>query len=272
MIVTTSEFNLLCSHKDNDAFILRVDFGTKEVTAKVEGDYAVLDGRYTISLKTRVKSNFCYLVKKKNLLPIAFFAKDTNRFYKLLPTGDWPTVTLGSVPMHRIHGLSPEIDTQNKINLLKPYGIALDTCMGLGYTAIAAAYLSKMVYTFEADKNVYFMAQLNPCSRELFSRKNIIIKKGDVAGCIKKFTAGFFDCIIHDPPTFKIAPFLYSEKFYQELYRVLKDNGKLFHYTPFYGAKRGKDFPHKVKIKLKATGFKVLLFNPARGGIVCRKI
>ena len=271
MIITAQEFNLLYSHKEKGDFALMVDFGTRKIMAKVDGCYAVLDGRHIIDLRIKVKSNFCYLVKKKGFLPIAFFAKDVDRFYKLLPTKDWPTVTFSSVPMHRIHGLSPKIDTQNKINLLKPYGIVLDTCMGLGYTAIMASHLSKMVYTFEVDENVYFIAKLNPCSHELFSRKNIIIKKSDVANHIKKFPAVFFDCIIHDPPTFKISPVLYRENFYQKLYRVLKNKGRLFHYTPFYGINRGKDFPRMICNKLKKNGFKIIDFQPAKGGIVCQK-
>jgi len=82
----------------------------------------------------------------KDLEKISFFSEETNRFYKLIPTSDWPTITISSVPMHRLS--SPKNDTENKINLLKPFGYVLDTCMGPGYTAILSARRAKKVITF----------------------------------------------------------------------------------------------------------------------------
>jgi predicted methyltransferase len=200
-----------------------------------------------------------------------FFSKSSQRTYKLLPTVDWPTIVIGSVPMHRISRMSPRQDSFKKIALLKPQGLVLDTCMGLGYTAILAALQSKRVYTFEIDKDVYFMAKRNPLSRDLFKRSNIEIKQKDISQYIKKFDDNFFDCIIHDPPTFKISPLLYSVSFYEQLYRVLKRAGKMFHYTPFYGIRRGIDFPSRIKAKLKEAKFRISCFKPEQGGIICQK-
>ena len=271
MIITLKEFDAAAAHKDNESFSIEVDFGQRIAPVKREGHWIIIDGRYRISLKTRVKQGFAYLLKESTLVPIAFFSDDTNRFYKLLPTQDWPTVTIGSVPMHKISGISPKQDTYNKVSLIKPYGLVLDTCMGMGYTAILAAASSKMVYTFEADENVYFIAELNPFSQRLFESKNIKITKGDVSMGIKEFGDNLFDCIIHDPPTFKISPVLYSLGFYKEVHRVLKQRGRFFHYTPFYGVKRGVDFPSKIKTKLKESGFKIVKFEPSKGGVICRK-
>lgn len=271
MIITLKELNSIRAQREKGSFPLEVDFGTRVVSVKTERDHAVLDGNYSICLRERLKDNFCYLLKKDGPREIAFFSKNTNRFYKLLPTEDWPTVTISSVPMHRISLVSPKESTYKKISIAKPCGVVLDTCMGLGYTAIAASKSSDKVYTFELDKNVYTLAKLNPVSQDLFKRKNIEIKQRDVSIYIKKFDSVFFDCIIHDPPTFKISPTLYSTSFYKELYRALKPRGRFFHYTPFYGIKRGINFPLRIKNKLKETGFKIISFVPDEGGILCRR-
>jgi predicted methyltransferase len=209
------------------------------------------------------------LLHGQELKPIAFFSEESNKFYKLLPTQDWPTVCIGSVPMHRVN--SPRKDAENKIDLLKPYGSVLDTCMGLGYTAILAAKTAQAVITFEQDENISFMAKINPLSQELFSAKNIEIRPGDISLEIKKVKDAYFDCIIHDPPTFKLSPQLYSISFYQELKRVLKKGGRFFHYTPLYKVRQGVNFPAKIKEKLKNTGFAITAVSRETGGIVCKK-
>ena len=39
------------------------------------------------------------------------------------------------------------------------------------------------------------------------------------------------DAVLHDPPRFGIAGELYSQSFYDQLARVLRPRGRLFHYT-----------------------------------------
>lgn len=80
--------------------------------------------------------------------------------------------------MHRISGdnINPFKDTQEKINSLKFFQGAkvLDTCMGLGYTAIAAAKKVKSpsgtgsVTTIEFDDASIEMSAHNPWSKQLF--------------------------------------------------------------------------------------------------------
>jgi len=272
MIIVSKDIKSLRIGNKRRGLTVNVDFGTKQVQARFTDDYIIVDGRYPINIKEKLRANVCYLLKKEGPLPIAFFSSSANRFYKLIPTRDWPSVAIGSVPMHRINGITPRQDTENKIKLINPKGIVLDTCMGLGYTAIAASLGSRKVYTFEIDDNIYFIAKLNPLSSGLFKKgNNIVVKKGDVSELIGKFKDSFFDCIIHDPPTFKLAPVLYSQRFYRELWRVLKTKGRFFHYTPFYGIKRGNFFPDKIKNNLKKSGFKIISFSPEKGGILCRK-
>lgn len=269
MIITKKEWDYILKQKKNESFKVKVDFGLKEVGVLIDNDNIIFSGTFTLSAQEKIKENFCYLVDDNKIEPLAYFSSATNRFYKLTPTNDWPTLSIGSVPMHKLS--SPRKDTENKISLIKPYGLVLDTCMGLGYSAILASKAAKSVITFEKDENVYNLAKLNPLSQALFSSKNIEIRKEDVSNAIKGFSENHFDCIIHDPPTFKLAPELFTEAFYKELYRVLRINGKIFHYTPLYKISQGYDFPSKIEKKLKKTGFKILEFRPEDGGIVCKK-
>ena len=65
---------------------------------------------------------------------------------------------------------------------------------------------------------------------------------------------------MHDPPRFGIAGELYAEAFYRELARVLKPQGKLFHYTGTPNKlTSGRDVPREVARRLQAAGFKVRL-------------
>jgi len=269
MIITKKEWDFMLKQEKGSCFKAKVDFGLKEVNVCAGPESITFENANVISRKEKVKDNFCYLINDNKIEPLAYFSDATNRFYKLTPTSDWPTLSIGSVPMHKLS--SPKNDTEKKISLIKPFGLVLDTCMGLGYSAIAASRSAKNVITFEKDENVYDLAKLNPLSEVLFSSKNIEIRKEDVSKGIKTFADNHFDCIIHDPPTFKLAPELFSESFYKELYRVLKKGGKLFHYTPLYKISQGYDFPSKIEKKLKKTGFKIVEFRPQEGGIVCKK-
>ena len=269
MIITTDEFKVMQGLAPNEEKKISLDFKTKEVSVKRCGDIIIVEDTYKIDLKTKIKENFCYQLTKDGLEPISYFSQSTNLYYKLVPTSDWPTIALGSVPMHRVK--SPKQDTLNKISFLKPYGFILDTCMGLGYTAITASKKGKKVITFERDEIVYEIAQLNPYSKELFSSLNIEISQQDITKNIESFDDDYFDCIIHDPPTFKLSPELYSSRFYKELLRILKPKGKLFHYTPFYKVKKGYDFPSKIKGNLKEVGFKNIRFSDKASGLLCQK-
>ena len=64
------------------------------------------------------------------------------------------------------------------------------------------------------------------------------------------------DAILHDPPRFGIAGELYSQAFYNQLARVLKRRGKLFHYTGTPNKLgSGRDVPNEVTARLRRAGF-----------------
>lgn len=268
MIITKNEWNQIKKQKPGDVFSLVIDFGINKVIVKRTKTSVIFANKFEVSIEHKVKDNFCYLVEEEGLTKIAFFSNQTKKLYKLVPTRDWPTISISSVPMHQLK--SPKKDTEAKIKLIKPFGYVLDTCMGLGYTAILAKDYSHRVETFEKDENVYRIAKINPLSKSLFNDPKIIIQKKDISKQIENFNNSF-DCIIHDPPTFKLAPVLFSESFYLKLKRALRSGGRLFHYTPLYKIKRGYNFPAKIKGKLKKAGFRKINFDQQALGIICQK-
>lgn len=268
MVITKNEWDQIKKQKLGNAFPLTIDFGINQIIVKRTKTSVIFANKFEVSIAHKIKDNFCYLIDKEGLTKMAFFSNQTKKLYKLVPTRDWPTISISSVPMHQLK--SPKKDTEAKIKLLKPSGYVLDTCMGLGYTAILAKDYSYRVETFEKDENVYRVAKVNPLSKSLFNDRKIIIQKKDISKQIENFN-NLFDCIIHDPPTFKLAPVLFSEDFYFKLKKALRRGGKLFHYTPLYKVKRGYNFPAKIKGKLKRTGFRNINFDPQVSGIICQK-
>jgi len=64
--------------------------------------------------------------------------------------------------------------------------------------------------------------------------------------------------VLHDPPRFGIAGELYSQSFYDQLARVLKRRGRLFHYTGTPNRlTSGRDVPGEVMRRLQRSGFTV---------------
>ena len=85
------------------------------------------------------------------------------RAYSLMPTEGAPTLLVWGIPMHRIKGTNPQRDTLTKIQAIAPVaGRVLDTCTGLGYTAIEAARTAEQVVTIELDPTVLEVARLQP--------------------------------------------------------------------------------------------------------------
>jgi predicted methyltransferase len=172
--------------------------------------------------------------------------------------------------------VNPLEDTISKIDSISPIkGRILDTCMGLGYTAIMALENgADEVITVEKDRNVIEIAKINPWSEGLWGSEKIRVINGDIAEEIKKFRAGYFDRIIHDPPRFSLAGKLYSAGFYRELFRVLKENGKIYHYTGNPGERyRGKNFVSGVVKRLNDAGFRDIRgYEKGLGVIASKKI
>lgn len=202
--------------------------------------------------------------------------KRASGFYKLkaISCCDAPTLEINGIHMHRVRDITPLMDSKMKVRTVgvKKGDVVLDTCMGLGYTAILSAESgARKVFSFEIDENVIWIAERNPWSRKLAS-PNITVYNEDVVRGVTMFPEGFFDKIIHDPPRFSgTTGDLYSLVFYRELYRVLKPGGVLFHYT---GEPRRHGAPRilkGIKERLSQAGFRVLRYDGKTGGFVCYK-
>lgn len=218
------------------------------------------------------KDNMCFFIENNSIVQIALFSEETNKYYKLVPTQDWPTIELSGIRMHVTSKMTPKLDTEKKISFISPIsGNVLDTCTGLGYTAIMASKTAELVYTYERDKNVIEIEKINPHSQELFTNPKIKTHNQDVFEAITKLKKDFFDFIIHDPPRLSLSTLLYSQDFYNELYRVMKQDGKLYHYTGDPGSKnRSMDIRVGISKRLEKSGFKNIkrVFN----GLTCDKI
>ncbi|MFQ5437062.1 MAG: spermine synthase, partial [Anaerolineae bacterium] len=214
----------------------------------------------------------CYRVEDNDIAKIQIFSEAFNRFYSLMPTPAAPTMLISGIPMHRIKNTDPHRDTLSKIKAVAPItGEALDTTMGLGYTAIQAAQTAVHVTTIELDPAVVEICRQNPWSQELFTAPNISRLVGDAADVIEELEDGRFQRIIHDPPTFSLAGHLYSTEFYRGLYRVLAGNGRLFHYIGDPKSKSGAGVTRGVIRRLQEAGFRRVKPRPQAFGVVASK-
>ncbi len=259
----------------------------------------ILDGKNSVSLdlglsetmikqtKTTYMLNEVETIDKKSLEKIAqdqrsiFFVDNQTvytaaiggkHFYKLAKTMGAPTLEIDGIRMHRTKGTTPDRDALDKLSILGLNGgYVLDTCMGLGYTAIQALERgAEQVISVEYEPNVIRIAQLNPWSMKLFNEPEIHKIIGDINHVIDALPPHRFDYIIHDPPRHDRAGHLYGQEFYQKLARAMKPGGRMFHYTGEPRSRyRGVNLQRGVVERLRVAGFKDLEYYSNVMGITC---
>lgn len=193
--------------------------------------------------------------------------------YKLVPTSTAPYLEINGVKMHISKGVCPyESAGQMAKQVVKNGHRVLDTCTGLGYAASTALDCgAREIVTVEKSPNVSSLREQNPWSQKIYCERASLVS-GDSNGYIATLGTGSFDSIIHDPPRFSLAGELYSEKFYSEMFRVLKPNSSLFHYTGNPNNKgRGKNFLKNCIRRLKSAGFKQVTYIEKIMGFVATK-
>jgi uncharacterized protein len=155
--------------------------------------------------------------------------------------------------------VSTEWDAPNKVALIQPRGkVILDCCGGLGYFAAHCLQGgATRIVSFEKNSDVIWLRALNPWSPEWdVADARLELRNEDVSERIAGLADESFDPILHDPPRFGIAGELYSQLFYDQLARVLKRNGRLFHYTGSPNKlTSGRDVPNEVSKRLRLAGF-----------------
>lgn len=214
----------------------------------------------------------CYIVENGRLEKTQFFSETFNRVYTLYPTPKAPTMLISGIPMHRIKEVTPMQDTREKVKTIAPLiGQVLDTATGLGYSAIAAAETAESVTTIELDPTVLELCRLNPWSQALFDNPCIDRRIGDAWDVIETLPDASYTRILHDPPTMSLAGHLYSGDFYRELYRVLRPNGRLFHYIGAPNSKTGGHTTRGVMERLQEAGFGRVVPKPKAYGVAAYK-
>lgn len=255
---------------------ISTDLGLTAVEATVEADGIRFPDGVLLCWEDveeiNAAENNCFIVDEDGIEKIAVFSEVTNRPCSLMPTSGAPTLLLSGIPMHRIKGIDPYKDTLEKIKTVRPVvGRVLDTATGLGYTAIEAAKTADEVVTIEVDPGSLAIAQMNPWSRNLFENPKITQHVGDSFDVVEELPDGSFTRIVHDPPMFKFAGHLYSQDFYEELYRVLRNGGRLFHYIGDPESKSGRTTTRGVMRRLEAAGFSRVVARPRAFGVVAVK-
>jgi predicted methyltransferase len=196
-------------------------------------------------------------------------------YHQIVTTPGSPTVEIDGIQMHRTSGTDPfESAGLAARSVVRSGHRVLDTCGGLGYTAIQAVRAGASdVVSAEPGAGVLHLRRLNPWSR-LEAGLPIRLLEEDAAAVAARLEPGSFDAIIHDPPRFSLAPDLYSAAFYVRLRSLLARGGRIFHYTGSpYSRGRGRDFLGGVVERLRDAGFHVeprgdlqgFVLTPARG-------
>ena len=192
---------------------------------------------------------------------------------KLVPT-EWgaPTFEIDGIKMLPTSKASPFEDARRKVALVEPRGkVVLDTCGGLGYFAACCLEAGvARIQSFEKNADVLWLRQINPWSPDPDDTGGrLLLGHADVSQAIAEIADASVDALLHDPPRFGIAGELYSQAFYDQLARVLRRGGRLFHYTGSPNKLTSdRDVPREVAKRLERAGFKAQL---ALDGVLARR-
>ncbi len=211
-------------------------------------------GRYPYP--ERCKERTIYYWANPGFEPVARYS---SALIKLVPT-DWgpPTFEIDGIKMLPTARVSPFADAERKVNLIQPRGkVILDTCGGLGYFAAWCLQgHAARILSYEKNSDVIWLRSLNPWSPK--PATELTLTHADVVEEIPLLSDNSVDAALHDPPRFGIAGELYAQTFYDQLSRVLKPHGRLFHYTGMPNkVSSGRDLGAEVARRLCAAGFSV---------------
>ncbi len=212
-----------------------------------------------------------FVVEGGELVPVE---RRGRYYYKLMATDSAPTLEISGVKMHRTAGCCPYAQAEAIVRaVVRPGDRVLDSCGGLGYTAIWAARLgADRVVSIEHDLDVLEVARHNPWSEEYFFDSRIDVIPEDVTRYLKAEPSGSFDAVVHDPPHISRAWELYGRDFYFELSRVLTATGKLYHYVGEPYSRRGqKDIHAGIAERLTNVGFEPHYVKELAGFVCTRR-
>lgn len=239
-----------------------LDLGRSEGEAVLGADAWQWKGAW-FPYAPKLKDRTIYYWDGEEFAPVSRYA---GSLIKLVPT-EWgaPTFEIDGIKMLPTSKESPVEDARRKVALVQPQGKSvLDTCGGLGYFAACCLEAgAARIQSFEKNADVLWLRTLNPWSPDPeapASGGRLQLTHADVSQAIGQFPDGAFDVLLHDPPRFGIAGELYSQAFYDQLARVLRKGGRLFHYTGSPNKlTSGRDVPREVAKRLEKAGFSAQL-------------
>lgn len=228
------------------------------------------------SMAYTTDGNFIYAEKDGVVMRLDMFA---GHYYKLRPYNGSVILEIDGLRMQLVRDFETPMDYSKEV--VKKLGIpqkgsftVLDTCMGLGYTAMAAAETESvgMVVTCEVSEAVMTLAQWNPFSEPLFRKgSKIVVMRGNALELARGFESAMFSFVIHDPPRLSHAPELYSAAFYAELYRICRKGARIFHYVGSVGKGRGRSIESEVGKRLAEAGFRKVRHDRRLQGLFAEK-
>lgn len=266
-LVTQAVHEQLTSARDRQQPVVRcsLDLGRSECEVWIGADRWGLDTLSYPYLDV-CKARTIYHWADDAFAPVARYDQS---LIKLVPT-EWgaPTFEIDGIKMLPTARVSPYEDARQKVELIAPRDkVILDTCGGLGYFAAWCLQgQAKRVLSFEKDETVLWLRKHNPWSPDEGNGSRdgsgdadgrvLTVTQGDVIDHIAALPTAGMDAVLHDPPRFGIAGDLYSRSFYEQLARVLRPRGRLFHYTgaPNRLTSR-RDVPNEVRRRLESAGF-----------------
>jgi predicted methyltransferase len=236
-----------------------LDLGRSHGSVTLGADGWQWNGQH-YSYPSGLKDRTVYYWDGESFAPISRFS---GSLIKLVPTEwDAPTFEIDGIKMLPTARVSPFEDARGKVALIEPRGkVVLDTCGGLGYFAACALEAGvARIHSFEKNPDVLWLRTLNPWSPDPdapASGGRLQLVHADVSQAIAQVAAASVDALLHDPPRFGIAGELYSQAFYDQLARVLRRGGRLFHYTGSPNKLTSdRNVPREVSKRLEKAGFK----------------
>jgi len=227
--------------------MISLDLGLTKQQLELDHGLVIAPNGDELAMPALKKSEKVCFFYDEEFKRIRFHGEQTGMIYELVETAGRPMLKVSATPFHKW-------DFIKRIEADKPTGVVLDAGTGLGYTAIAAAATAKKVITVEHDLHVLQVQLLNPWSHPL-DRPNIELVHRDIVEFIRTCKDKSFDVIIFDGGTPRSSGLFFSLENYTHARRVLRPNGKLYHYLPDKGQQRGRDFPAEVIARLKKAGF-----------------
>ncbi|SFS16940.1 hypothetical protein SAMN05216570_3424 [Dyella sp. OK004] len=239
-----------------------LDLGRSNGSAPLQADAWLWKGQH-YPYPPKLKDRTIYYWDGDEFAPVSRFS---GSLIKLVPT-EWgaPTFEIDGIKMLLTAKESPFEDARRKVALVEPRGkVLLDTCGGLGYFAACCLEAGvAQIHSFEKNPDVLWLRTLNPWSPDPdtpASGGRLHLTNADVSQAIAQLADTSVDALLHDPPRFGIAGELYSQVFYDQLARVLRRNGRLFHYTGSPNKLTSdRDVPREVAKRLEKAGFKAQL-------------